>query len=86
VLQPRWSHGQVEARLANIPPFLVGMEACVGAIDECALEHVAALGGLADTLRLEGHELAQEIPEAGLHPCHGRREARQAAVPPVLTL
>ncbi len=31
VLQQKWSRGQVEARLANIPPCLIGMEACVGA-------------------------------------------------------
>ena len=30
-LQQRWSRGQVEARLANMPPCLIGMEACVGA-------------------------------------------------------
>src|SRR5438094_3264186 len=27
----KWSRGQVEARLGNIPPCLIGMEACVGA-------------------------------------------------------
>jgi transposase len=31
VLRQRLSRGQVEARLANIAPCLVGMEACVGA-------------------------------------------------------
>ena len=31
VLRQRWSRGQVEARLANIPPCLIGLEACVGA-------------------------------------------------------
>ena len=25
-----WSRGQIEARLANLPPCLIGMEACVG--------------------------------------------------------
>src|SRR5213080_3355391 len=30
-LRQKWSRGQVEARLANIPPCLIGMEACVGA-------------------------------------------------------
>ena len=30
VLRQKWSRGQVEARLANIPPCLIGMEACVG--------------------------------------------------------
>jgi hypothetical protein len=32
VLRQKWSRGQVEARLANMPPCLVGMEACVGAL------------------------------------------------------
>ena len=27
----KWSRGQVETRLANLPPCLIGMEACVGA-------------------------------------------------------
>jgi transposase len=31
VLQQRWSRDQIEARLANMPPWLIGMEACVGA-------------------------------------------------------
>ena len=31
LLRPRWSRGQIEARLANMPPCLIGMEACVGA-------------------------------------------------------
>jgi transposase len=31
VLRQKWSRGQAEARLANIPPCLIGMEACVGA-------------------------------------------------------
>src|SRR5271156_127281 len=31
VLHQKWSRGQVEARFANMPPCLIGMEACVGA-------------------------------------------------------
>ncbi len=31
VLRQKWTRGQVEMRLANIPPCLIGMEACVGA-------------------------------------------------------
>jgi transposase len=31
VLRQKWLRGQVEARFANLPPCLVGMEACVGA-------------------------------------------------------
>jgi transposase len=30
-LRQKWSRGQVERRLANLPPCLIGMEACVGA-------------------------------------------------------
>ena len=31
VLRQKWSRGQIEARLGNMPPCLIGMEACVGA-------------------------------------------------------
>jgi transposase len=31
VLRQKWSRHQVEARFANMPPCLIGMEACVGA-------------------------------------------------------
>ena len=31
VLRQKWSRGQVGARRANMPPCLIGMEACVGA-------------------------------------------------------
>jgi hypothetical protein len=31
VLRQKLSRGQLEARLANMPPYLIGMEACVGA-------------------------------------------------------
>jgi transposase len=31
VLRQKWSRGQMEARLANLPPCLIGMEACTGA-------------------------------------------------------
>ena len=31
MLRQKWSRGQVEARLANVSPCLIGMEACVGA-------------------------------------------------------
>jgi transposase len=30
VLRQKWSRGQIEARLANMPPCLIGVEACVG--------------------------------------------------------
>jgi transposase len=44
VLRQKWSRGQVEARLANLPPCRIGMEACVGA------HH------LSHTLRALGHD------------------------------
>jgi transposase len=31
VLRQKWSRGQVATRVANLPPCLIGMEACVGA-------------------------------------------------------
>jgi transposase len=31
ILRQKWPRGQVEARFANMPPCLIGMEACVGA-------------------------------------------------------
>jgi hypothetical protein len=31
ILRQKWSRGQIESRLANLPPCLIGMEACVGA-------------------------------------------------------
>ncbi len=31
MLRQKWSRGQVDSRLANLPPCLIGMEACVGA-------------------------------------------------------
>ena len=31
VLSQKWSRGQMEGRLANMPACLIGMEACVGA-------------------------------------------------------
>ena len=31
VLRQKWSRSQVEARFANMPPCLIGMEVCVGA-------------------------------------------------------
>src|SRR6266403_4209086 len=44
VLRQKWSRGQVETRLANMPACLIGMEACVGA------DH------LGRRLRLLGHD------------------------------
>ena len=52
VLRQKWSRGQVETRLANLPPCLIGMEACVGA------HH------LSRKLRMLGHD-ARLMPANG---------------------
>ena len=55
-LRQKWSRGQVEARLANMPACLIGMEACVGA------HH------LSRRLRLLGHD-ARLMPAKYVRPC-----------------
>ena len=55
VLRQKWSRGQVEARLSNIPACLVGMEACVGA------HH------LSRRLRAQGHD-ARLMPAKYVRP------------------
>ena len=55
VLRQKWSRGQVETRLANLPPCLIGMEACVGA------HH------LSRKLQLLGHD-ARLMPAKYLRP------------------
>jgi hypothetical protein len=49
VLRQKWSRGQVEARLANVPPCLIGMEACVGAhhlmcSSDCSMSYELQMG------------------------------------------
>jgi hypothetical protein len=63
VLRQKWSRGQVEARLANLPPCLIGMEACVGA------HH------LSRKLQLVGHN-ARLMPAKYARPYSGRSQAR----------
>jgi transposase len=61
VLRQKWSRGQVETRLANLRPCLIGMEACVGA------HH------LSRKLRSLGHE-ARLMPAKYVRPySRGRR-------------
>ena len=47
VLRQKWSRGQVEARFANMPPCLIGTEACVGAhhLSRKNLGHCATMPG-----------------------------------------
>jgi transposase len=58
MLRQKWSRGQVEARLANLLPCLIGMEACVGA------HH------LSRKLRILGHDARLMPAKYGrLHAC-----------------
>ena len=52
VLRQKWSRGQVEVRLSNLPPCLIGMEACVGAHHLSHELHRRALHRLGDRLRV----------------------------------
>jgi hypothetical protein len=68
VLRQKWSRGQVEARLANIPPCLIGMEATASA-------HIISVDGLrrlvtshAESCRffsLVGHTTSTVHPSTG---------------------
>ena len=83
VLRQKWSRGQVEARLANMPPCLIGMEACVGAHhlsrELKALGHDARLmpakcrgdcrGGAAADDEVRGDEDGRAARPAGAAPC-----------------
>jgi transposase len=67
VLRQKWSRGQVEPRFANMPPCLIGMEACVGA------HH------LSRKLRALGHD-ARLMPASTSAPT--RRDRRMTSVMP----
>jgi Protein of unknown function (DUF3224) len=73
VLRQKWSRGQVEARLANLSPCLIGMEACVGAHHLSrklqALGH--DVGGRQGTFVLQGSETVE----------NGKIKARWSVVP-----
>ena len=45
VLRQKWSRNQVEVRFANMPPCLIGMEACVGAHPAEVCERIRRDGG-----------------------------------------
>ena len=59
-LQQKWSRGQMEARFANMPPCLIGLEACVGA------HH------LSRKLQALGHD-ARLMPSKYVRPYRDRR-------------
>jgi transposase len=62
VLRQKWSRSQIEARVANLPPCLIGMEACVGA------HH------LSRKLQSQGHDAVWREPPAEQPCCPLRRE------------
>src|SRR5947207_13250053 len=76
VLRQKWSRGQVEARFANMPPCLIGMEACVGAssqprapeawprcpVDACAVRSALFKGPEERLPRRGGHCRAVQRP------------------------
>src|SRR5216683_691678 len=80
VLRQKWSRGQVEARLANLPPCLIGMEACksrsfvparrtsiasrAGAVKAGRCAWLAAGSGVARP-RLDGAEHGARIKRVG---------------------
>jgi transposase len=64
-LRQKWSRGQVETRLANLPPCLIGMEACVGA------HH------LSRKLRMLGHD-ARLMPAKYVRPYSRGRKTTSA--------
>ena len=65
VLRQKWSRGQIEARLANMPPCLIGMEACVGAHD------------LSRKLKALGHD-ARLMSAKYVHPKGQKNDFRDA--------
>ena len=76
VLRQKWSRSQVESRLANMPPCLVGMEACVGA------HHLARrLVSLGHNARLmparyvlpRDRRTTSTTPKRSPRPCNARR-------------
>ena len=74
-LRQKWSRGQVEARLANMPRCLIGMEVCVGAHHLSrklrALGHDARRSMFAPIRR--GKRMTSAMPRQSPRRCSGRR-------------
>src|SRR5262249_17263188 len=94
MLRQKWSRGQVEARLANLPPSLIGMEACVGAhhlsrklrtrCSAYAREvRAPVFEGTEERLpRCGGRRRGGAAPDDEVRPDQDRRAARLAGAPP----
>jgi transposase len=76
VLRQKWSRGQVEARLANLPPCLIGMGALSRKL--VSLGHDARLMP-AKYVRptREGRRATSVMPRQSPRPCSARRTAEQ---------
>jgi transposase len=68
VLRQKWSRRQVEARFANMPLCLIGMEACVGA------HH------LSRRLKALGHDARLKKPRCGSERRCEKTQARQGSI------
>jgi transposase len=67
VLRQKWARGQIEARLANMPPCLIGMEACIGA------HHLSRkLGTLGHDARLMPAKYVRPYSKGEPRPCRIR--------------
>jgi hypothetical protein len=75
LLRQKWSRGQIEARLANMPSCLIGMEACVGA--HHLARNLTALGH--DARLLPAKYVRPEGAEERLRRCRGDCGSRATA-------
>jgi transposase len=75
VLRQKWSRGQVEARFANMPPCLIGMEACVGA------HHLSRkLRALGHNARLMPAKTADQLDLQALHRVRERLVSQRTGI------
>jgi hypothetical protein len=75
VLGQKWSRGHVEARLANLPPCLIGMEACVGTHSSEPKTHIAWSRRSADGSQICASllETTSAMPRRSPRRCNARR-------------
>ena len=81
VLRQKWSRGQVEARFANIPPCLIGMEACVGA--HHLSRKLRALGHdarLRPTMKFVATKTADQLDLQALHRVRERLVSQRTGI------
>jgi hypothetical protein len=85
VLRQKLSRGQLEARLANIPTCLIGMEACVGAHHlSCKLKALGHDPRLPDTLvrdQRPSSPISLATHHRSIHSGQDRRAPSESGVP-----